>query len=122
MTEHPAMNRAWDMFTCEGASLTPWDAGADARDAQRAIERAADAAVKVRVTAAARLAAAQVVAFLGLDDPGDTPAVIERTELAKAAGTIWACPNGHATVNVLESRKGRVYAMCTTCHEWERAA
>lgn len=31
----------------------------------------------------------------------------------------WVCPNGHATVNILTSRKGRVYGMCTTCHAFE---
>jgi hypothetical protein len=107
----------------EGFGLTAWDRGAEARDAQRAIERAADAVVKVKVARVSWRKAAETVAFIGLDDPGDTPAVIERTALARAAGTLWPCPNGHVgTVNVLESRAGRIYACCGTCFAFERAA
>jgi hypothetical protein len=83
------------------------------------IQKIQESRAKFTKDIAAKSKAAQEQAFVGLDDPGDTPEVIERTRLAKAAGPIWACPNGHDTVNVLESRKGRVYGMCTTCHAFE---
>jgi len=72
-------------------------------------ERLGDIAAREQADRVSRRKAAETWAFR--DYPELVPGIM--------ATTGWTCPNGHAAVNTLTSRKGRVYGMCVTCHAFE---